>query len=116
MLDALRGPTPPQPVRRHELTTTGQRYFRQAPAALGETDSFCYGQENVDSIVKWTLPEAVSHLAEVTYTYNIGDRATWAERPDVQKAFPDIHVTINGISQANQIVGLQLTDRGWEVP
>jgi hypothetical protein len=116
ILDALRGPTPAQPVRRYELTTAGQKYFRQAPAALGETNSFCYGQESVDSIVKWTLPEAASHQAEVTYTYKIGDMAAWAALPDVQQAFPDIRTTVNGISQTNQIVGLQLTDRGWEVP
>jgi hypothetical protein len=42
--------------------------------------------------------------------------AAWAEHRDVQQAFPDIGTTVNGISQANQIVGLQLTDRGWEVP
>jgi hypothetical protein len=49
-------------------------------------------------------------------TYKIGDLAAWAGRPDVQQAFPDIRTTVNGISQANQIVGLQLPDRGWEVP
>ena len=59
MLDPLRGPTPPQPVRRYELTAEGQKYFRQIPGALGETADFCYGQKSVDSIVNWTQPERI---------------------------------------------------------
>lgn len=43
MLDPLRGPTPPQPVKRYELTEEGKKYLRQVPGTFGQTSSFCYG-------------------------------------------------------------------------
>jgi hypothetical protein len=52
----------------------------------------------------------------VTYTYKIADLAPWAERPDVQREFGDVRTTVNGISKSNEIVDLQLTNQGWEVP
>ncbi len=118
MLDPMRGSTPPQPVTRYELTTDGRKYFQQIPGALGQTSGFCYGQKSVDSIVKWTEPATVesSSQTEVTYTYRIVDPAAWAERPDVQQAFSDIRTTVNGALKTTEVVGLQLTSKGWEVP
>jgi len=118
MLDPLRGASPPQPVRRYQLTTEGRKYFRQVPGTFGQTGGFCYGQKTVDSIVKWTEPTATQSdaQAEVVYTYKLVNPASWAERPDVQEMFPDIKATMNGQSKTNQIVGLQLTNKGWYVP
>ncbi len=118
MLDPLRGSTPPQPVKRYELTMEGKKYFRQAPGLLGQTSSFCYGQKRVDSIVKWTEPMTMGAYSqtEVTYTYKIVNLAGWAQRPDVQHAFSDVRDTVNAASRTNQIAGLQLTNQGWEVP
>ena len=118
MLDSLRGSAPPQPVKRYELTAEGQKYFRQIPGTLGQPRGFCYGQKTVDTIVKWTEPAAVgrSSQTEVTYTYRIVDPAVWAERSDVQQAFPDIRANFKGASKATELAGLQLTNRGWEVP
>jgi hypothetical protein len=117
MLDSLRGSTPPQPVKRYELTAAGRKYFQQIPGTLGQTVRFCYGQKSVDSIVKWTAPATVgtSSQTEITYTYRIGNRAAWAERPEVQQAFSDIRMTLNGASKTTEVAGLQLTSRGWEV-
>jgi hypothetical protein len=118
MLEPLRGPTPPQPVKRYELTEEGKKYLRQVPGAFGQTNGFCYGQKSVDSIIRWTEPTTTGadSQAEVVYTYKLVDSASWAERPDVQVVFPDIKATISGESTTNQIVGLQLTERGWYVP
>lgn len=118
MLDPLRGSTPPQPVKRYELTEEGKEYFRQIRGALGQTSGFCYGQKSVDAIVKWTEPAIVgpSSQVEVTYTYRIMNLAGWAQRPEVQQAFPDIRTTINGASKTAEVVGLQLTNKGWKVP
>jgi hypothetical protein len=73
---------------------------------------------SVDSVVKWTEPGTVgaSSQTEVTYTYRIVDRAAWAERPEVQRAFSEIRATVNGASKTAEVAGLQLTSRGWEVP
>jgi hypothetical protein len=116
MLDALRGPTPPQPVRHYQLNVDGQKFFVQVPGAVGTTGGFCYGQKMVDAIVSWTQPESGSSQAEVTYTYKIVNLASWAQRSEVQRAFPDIRTTISGASKTNEITGVQLTNTGWEVP
>jgi hypothetical protein len=108
----------PHHVKRYDPTDAGKRYLQQAPGVLGQTAGFCYGDKVVDSIVKWTQPIAsdAASRTEVTYTYAIHDLAAWAEQPDVQNAFGDIRSTVNGISRSNEIVGLQLTNHGWEVP
>jgi hypothetical protein len=117
MLDPLRGSTPPQPVKRYELTAGGKKYFQQIPGTLGQTGGFCYGQKSVDSIVKWTEPTTgTASQAEVTYTYRIVDLAPWAKRPDIQQEFGDVRTIVNGISKSDEIIDLQLTNQGWEVP
>jgi hypothetical protein len=113
MLDPLRGSTPPQPVKRYELTTDGKKYFQQIPGTLGQASGFCYGQKSVDSIIKWTGSAMVG--TEVTYTWRIVGLASWAERSDVQQAFPDIRTTVNGVLKTTEVAGLQLTSKGWEV-
>jgi len=106
------------PLKRYELTDEGGKYFRLVPGIFGKTGSFCYGQKTVDSIVKWTEPMTVGAYSqsEVTYTYKLLDLAGWAERPDVQRVFSDIRGTVNGASKADEIAGLQLTNKGWDVP
>lgn len=112
------GPGAPRSVKRYELTDEGKKYFQQISGIFGQTGSFCYGQKAVDSIVKWTEPMTMGAYSqtEVTYTYKIVNLAGWAERPDVQRVFPDIRMTVNGASKTNQIAGLQLTNQGWEAP
>jgi hypothetical protein len=114
LMDALRGPSPPQQVRHYALTTEGKRYVQQVSGAVTPTSSFCYGQKTVDSITHWTIGSQSE--AEVAYTYRIVNLAAWAQRPEVQQAFPDIQATLSGASKTEQIVGLRLTDKGWEVP
>jgi hypothetical protein len=118
MLDALQGPTLPQPVKRYQLTAEGKKYFRQSPGIFGQAGSFCYGQETVDSIVKWTEPATMGAYTqtEVTYTYKIVDLASWAKQPEIQRAFSDLRTTVAGQSKTTQVAGLQLTNKGWQVP
>jgi hypothetical protein len=118
MLDPLRGSTPPQPVKRYQLTADGQKYFQQVPSMFGQTGGFCYGQKSVASVVKWSDPVTVGGTSqtEVTYTYKIMNLAPWTQRSDVQQSFPDIRATVSGASTVNQTAGLQLNNNGWEVP
>lgn len=119
LLDPLQGSGPAQPVKRYELTESGKQYFQQIPGGVfGKTTQFCYGQKSVDTILKWTEPETtgVQSQTEVTYTYKIVNLAAWAQRPDVQKVYPDIGATISGAARTPEIAGLQLTNKGWEVP
>jgi hypothetical protein len=68
MMGAL-GPSAPRPVRRYTLTDEGRKYFQVKPGVFGQNSAICYGQEIVDSIVKWTEPTAMgsSTQSEVTY-------------------------------------------------
>ena len=119
LVGPLQGPSPAQPVKRYELTNLGKGYFQQvAGGVFGQTTRFCYGHKNVDAIVKWTRPVAMGALtqSEVTYTYKIADAAAWAQRPEIQQAFSDIRATIEGASKMTDVAGLQLTNKGWEVP
>lgn len=112
------GPGAPRRVRRYQPTDAGKKYLEQASGILGQTAGFCYGDKTVDSIVKWTEPATMGPAlqSEVTYTYKIANLAPWAERPDVQSEFGDVRTTVSGISKSNEIVGVQLTNQGWEVP
>jgi hypothetical protein len=112
------GPGAPRRVKRYEPTESGNKYLQQVPGVLSQSAGFCYGDKTVDSIVKWTEPVTMGPYSqtEVTYTYKIVDPASWAERPDVQRAFSDIQTTVTGASKTTQIAGLQLTNKGWEVP
>lgn len=112
------GPSAPRSVRRYELTDEGRKYFQVKTGVWGQSGAFCYGQETVDSIINWTKPAAVGPYtqSEVTYTYKIADLAPWANQAQVQQAFGDIRTTVAGISKADEVAGLQLTNKGWEVP
>ena len=72
-------------------------------------------QESASSNLAVSATIGCSRAASI-HTYKFVNLAAWAQRPDVQQVFPDIQATIAGVSTANQIVGLQLTDRDWEVP
>lgn len=107
-------PRKPEPVKRYTATGEGQKYLQTVMTDLGRTSGFCYGQKTVDAITHWTMG---SHsAAEVGYTYRIANLAAWAQRPDVQQAFPGIRDAISGAGKAEQIAGVQLTNKGWEVP
>lgn len=115
MLDALRGPTPPQPVKRYELTATGQKYFQQYPTAIGQANGVCYGQKQVDSIVKWDEPvtQGSYSVTRVTYTYKLEQLADWATQPVIQSTFPVVKTTL-AQTKTNQEIDLHLTNKGWE--
>lgn len=115
MLDALRGPMPPQPVKRYDLTATGQKYFQQYPTAIGQANGFCYGQKQVDSVVKWDEPgtQGSYSVTRVTYTYKLEQLADWATQPDIQSTFPVVKATLDQ-AKTNQEIDLHLTNKGWE--
>lgn len=83
---------------------------------LGQSDGFCYGHEQVDSIADWTEPQTQGDYSEttVTYTYKVPDFAAWTKLPEITQAFPAINSTL-GAAGKNQSIALHLTDKGWVV-
>lgn len=111
-------PRRPEPVKRYTVSSEGQKYLQTVMTGAGKVSGFCYGQKQVASIAKWTEPTTVgsSTQTEVTYNYRIVNLASWVARPDVQQAFPTITTTLNGASKSAQVAGLQLTNKGWQLP
>jgi hypothetical protein len=114
MMGAL-GASAPRPVRRYKLTNQGRKYFQVKPGTLGQSSAFCYGQEQVDSIVKWDKPttQDETSVTEVTYTYKFQQLADWAKQPDVKQVFPAIKSIVEQAG-ANQVIEVHLTNKGWE--
>lgn len=109
-------PNGPQPVKRYQVTDEGRKYLHPIAQILGSSDGFCYGQEVVDSIVKWSEPLTQGNYTEtrVTYTYKIDNLASWARSPEIQAAYPDMKLT-TGQAGREVDTALHLTDQGWIV-
>ena len=108
-------------VLRYELTDDGKKFYQEKEAAglMGQKESrgdICFGQQALDSVTKTEGPIAVGDKKEMTlyYKYKIENLADWAKNPDIQRAFPGIVPTINGVGKATLNQNLILTDRGWE--
>ena len=114
MMGAL-GASASRPVRRYDLTDEGRKYLQVKPGTFGQSSAFCYGQEQVDSIVKWDKPTAQdgTSVTEVTYTYKFQQLTDWAKQPEVEQAFPAIKSTLDQAG-TNQVVEVHLTNQGWE--
>ncbi len=112
------GGTVRRSVKRYLPTATGRNYLKQVQTSPIRPAEFCYGTKTVDTIIAWTEPVAIGTATQtrVSYTYKIPDLASWAKNPDVQEQFNDIRTTVRGISKTSELAGLQLTNRGWEVP
>ena len=67
-------------------------------------------------VLLWADPATVGSSSQTEVTYRIVDTAGRAERSEVQQVSSDIRTTVNGVSKATEVAGLQLTSRGWEVP
>ncbi len=114
MMGAL-GSSAPRPVRHYELTDEGRKYLQVKPGVLGQSNAFCYGQEQVASIVKWDEPTTQdgTSVTQVTYIYKFQQLADWAKMPDIGQAFPAIKSTTDQVG-TNQVIELHLTNAGWE--
>ena len=108
-------PKKAEPVKRYTVSSEGQKYFKQILTTQGQSDGFCYGHAQVDSIVKWDEPTTQdgASVTEVTYTYKFQQLADWAKLPDVEQAFPAIKSTVEQAG-TNQVVEAHLTNNGWE--
>ena len=108
-------------VLRYELTEDGKNFYRTREtialvAKNGTQGDLCYGQQQLDKIIKWDGPTAVGDSKEATvfYTYKVANLAAWASNPEIQKVFPGILSTINGAGKIQMNQALTLTSQGWQ--
>jgi uncharacterized protein YcfL len=108
-------------VLRYELTSEGKKFYGEKDVvglspnkeALGDV---CFGQQIVDKVSKTEGPIKVGDTTEATiyYTYRIDNLAEWANNPDIQRAFPGIVRTLNGVGKTTVNQALTLTKEGWQ--
>jgi hypothetical protein len=76
--------------------------------------NFCYAHRKVKDIVSntpaGTQPGATT---VVNYTYTLGDVKDWAQAPETQNAFPQLHTALTATN--NGKTTLVLTNDGWKV-
>ena len=108
-------------VLRYELTDDGKKFYQEKEALglVGENNirgDLCFGQQALDTVIKTEGPVTIGDKKEMTlyYTYKIENLADWAKNPDIQRAFPGIVPTINGVGKTTLNQNLTLTDQGWE--
>jgi hypothetical protein len=107
-------------VLRYELTDEGKNFYRAKETIAfvvtnGTQGDLCYGQQELDKIVRWEGPTTVGDSKEATvfYTYRIQNLAEWSQNPDLQKVFPGIVPTLSGAGKAEMDQALVLTNEGW---
>jgi hypothetical protein len=111
-------------VKRYSLSDMGKKFYRkkeiteysvggQRKAMQGD---ICYGKKSIASIVKWEGPMKFGDYQEanVKYLYKIDGLADWANKPEIQAAFPFVAQIINNAGKKEQALGVKLTSIGWE--
>lgn len=93
----------------------GTNWYIPGSQKMTQTD-LCWGQKALDKIVKWEGPIKFGDYqeAEITYTYKVNDTADWAQKPEVQAAFPFIKSILEGAGTEQAKHGVKLTSQGWE--
>ncbi len=106
-----------QPVRHFTLTGAGQKLYEATQTIPGRRTQLCYGHSSVSQIVKWTEPATFlgTTVSDVTYTFNVQVAQGWAQRLDVQQAFPEIPALLANAENERLSAGLVLTSQGWQV-
>ena len=112
-------------IRRYSLSDEGKRFIRERDVISTGLDGnktvkqgdLCYGKLQLDKVVKWTGPVKLGDYQEATvnFTYKIKGLATWAEKPEFQKDFPDAAKVITDEGTAERSRLLKLISTGWQV-
>jgi hypothetical protein len=96
----------------HEPERKHSTWERDKPVQLVD---LCWARKELDKVVKWEGPMKYGDFqtARVIYTYKIVDKAAWADRPEIRKAFRQIEAEVERSGREDDL-GLKLTSEGWE--
>lgn len=111
-------------VKRYMLTDAAKPFAQEKDVesiglngrtTVHQTD-LCWGKKALDKIVKWEGPMKLGDYQEagLTYTYKVEHTADWANKPEVQAAFPAIKNILDGAGKNQLTHGVKLTSQGWE--
>ena len=101
-------------VNAYDLSSKGRSAWTPDPNQPG-SGNFCFGHRNVTQINNYTTSKDNSNdeIANVTYTYSVGDIADWAKSTEMMTAFPTIQADMNG-TKVDQATLINSND-GWQV-
>lgn len=120
---------PPQriykvPVKRYTLTDAAKPFSKEKETVFMRADGqgrkmatdLCWGNLALDEVKKWEGPMKFGDYQEarVFYTYKINGLADWANRKDIQDAYPSIKRTLEGVGSQESKHVVKLTSNGWE--
>ena len=84
-------------VNNYDISDKGRSAWTADPAQPGY-GNFCYGHRQVTSIDNVTTgaDSSGNKTAQVSYHYQIGDAAAWANTQEMKTAFPDLATALSG--------------------
>ncbi len=102
-------------VWRYELTDAGKKAVRDSSYGSGLVD-LCYASKRLDKIVKWDAVESFggATATNVSYLYKLDGMQDWANKPEIQSAFPNVKAQIANAGKKEERHGVKLTNLGWE--
>lgn len=103
-----------RPAREYKLTAAGEGYLVKPKSyAMGAKESFCTGKYKVLEVTKFTEPRNTDSLVmtQANFTYNVSDRAAWAETPSLKAAHRVLRE--ESAQERTQQAVLITTESGW---
>lgn len=105
----------------YQLTKLGQKYSRETTIRrpFQEQKSglkFCWGKIIPSEVLNWDIPNSnsASQRTIVTYKYQIGELASWAQNKSIQASYPKIGSVIEMQNSKEIKQVLKLTNNGWQ--
>lgn len=100
-------------VNNYDLSGTGRSAWTANVNQPG-FGNFCYGHRKVTGIDSSTPTDSsVGATTQVTYHYTLTDVPAWANAPETQTAFPQLHTDLAG--QLSGRATLTNTSNGWQL-
>jgi len=95
--------------KRYTLTDAAKPFMQ-------EKVGLCWGKAALDKVVKWEGPMKFGDYQEagVSYTYKVNNLADWAKNSEIQAAFPQVKLILDGEGSKQEKHAVKLTSQGWE--
>ena len=107
-------------VDRFSLTDRAKPFLKKIESTLSDSDifDFCWGQLELDEIVRWVGPLKFGDFEEVSvaHTLKLSHVAEWATTQEAKDIFQSIRTTTEEVeSRSEKTFILGLSALGWEV-
>lgn len=100
---------------RYEPTQAGAEVIRPSSNRFVGGNQLCFGRKRVADVSGYTEPAELGgvRMTRITYTWRLDDVPPWANRPEVQTAFPALAEAL-AEREGQSTETLVLTESGWK--